>query len=168
MKHNNLKIESDKSYYFAYGSCMNQSSFKGTVPQYEVVGKAELIDYRVAFTRESDKWGKGGVADIIKTSNHIMEGVLYLIPNNLIPNLDLREGASQECINNVYQKIKVKVIYNNKLLDAFTYEVIHKEDFEIAPSERYKNAIIGGTDVLSSNYSKKLIGHMNKLQKESS
>ncbi|NDI36142.1 gamma-glutamylcyclotransferase [Chengkuizengella sediminis] len=154
-----------RSYYFAYGSCMNRSSFQGTVHEFEVLGRAELMDYRVAFTRESDKWGKGGIADILFTPDHIMEGILYWIPNHLIPNLDRRERAGAEFSNPMYKRINVSVLFNSDPIEAFTYEVINKEDSEIAPSEKYKNAIIGGTDLLSSKYANNLKEHMIQLMK---
>ncbi|MFS1512823.1 gamma-glutamylcyclotransferase family protein [Chengkuizengella sp. SCS-71B] len=161
----NKQNSQSRSYYFAYGSCMNRSSFKGTVHEFEVLGRAELMNYKVAFTRESDKWGKGGIADILFTPDHVMEGILYLLPNHLIPDLDRRERAGEEFIHPMYRRINVSVLFNGVEIKAFTYEVINKEDSEIAPSEKYKNAIIAGTDLLSSNYASNLRAHMSQLMK---
>ncbi|WP_160645768.1 gamma-glutamylcyclotransferase family protein [Chengkuizengella marina] len=154
-----------KSYYFAYGSCMNRNSFKGTVHEFEVLGRAELFNYRVGFTRESDKWGKGGIADILFTQDHIMEGILYSVPDHLIPELDRRERAGEEFLHPIYRRINVTVFFNEVHMNAFTYEVINKEVSEIAPSEKYKNAIIGGTDLLSRKYVYNLQAHMSQLMK---
>ncbi|MFV9510057.1 gamma-glutamylcyclotransferase [Tepidibacillus sp. LV47] len=149
--------------YFAYGSCMSRNSFREDVPEFEVIGRAVLENYQVAFTRYSDQ-RKGGVADILYTPGSVMEGVLYLVPTEYLKNLDAREGATAK--NLAYQRITVHVKIDGIELPVYTYEVVNKSDKEIAPSDEYMGLIIDGSDLLSEEYRKVLMEKMVDLRKE--
>jgi gamma-glutamylcyclotransferase (GGCT)/AIG2-like uncharacterized protein YtfP len=148
--------------YFAYGSCMNTESFSKDVPEFKVIGRAMLPNFRVGFTRKSIKWG-AGVADIVYEPNHSTEGLLYLVPQSLLDSLDRREGAGKMYRCPAYQRKEIIVEIDGIKIKALTYEVVNKADKEIAPSEEYKRTILEGTELLSKSYVKSLQDHMTQL-----
>ncbi|TCS84506.1 gamma-glutamylcyclotransferase [Tepidibacillus fermentans] len=149
--------------YFAYGSSMSRNSLRNDVPEFEVIGKAELVNYQVAFTRYSHH-RKGGVADIVSQPGTKMEGILYLIPIENLENLDAREEASPHLVNPIYKRIKVNVKIDGLDLPVYTYEVVNKSEKEIPPSDKYMGLIMEGSDLLSEEYRKKLKEHMEELK----
>ncbi|WP_128893861.1 gamma-glutamylcyclotransferase family protein [Longirhabdus pacifica] len=151
------------SYYFAYGSCMNRTSFRKTASNFLVIGAAKLPDYKVAFSRSAKK-RKGGIADIVHAPNEMMEGVLYFVPNELIHRIDIREHADDQRKHPIYRKINVTVLVDEIKVSAFTYEVIEKENEEVCPHEEYREIIRKGADLLSETYQQKLYSHMLNLR----
>ncbi|MCF6093111.1 gamma-glutamylcyclotransferase [Microaerobacter geothermalis] len=150
--------------YFAYGSCMNRQSFSQNVPKYKVVGKAELENYRVGFTRRSKNWNDRGVADILYETGSVTEGVLYLIPHYHLKDLDIREGAGEHLINPAYRRILVNIKIDNLTIPAYTYEVVQREKNEIPPSEEYARTIIEGAALLSNSYLNRLVKKIERLR----
>ncbi|MFC7441356.1 gamma-glutamylcyclotransferase family protein [Laceyella putida] len=147
-------------HYFAYGSCMDEHSFKGTVGagNYSVLGVASLPDYRLAFTLYSEH-RQGGVADIVAAKGERVEGVLYLLHPDALPDLDKREGVD---IGH-YRRIRVKVWHQGSLVEAETYTVVNKASEEIKPSEAYLKLIYNGAvGQLSPAYRRRLAEQWNK------
>jgi cation transport regulator ChaC len=142
-------------YYFAYGSCMDEESFRSTVGEknYEVMGKAVLSGYRLAFTMWSSKW-QGGVADLLPSPADKVEGVLYkLLPAAWEP-LDRREGVPL----GHYRRVVVEVVWKGKRVRAVTYTVVDKAAEEMAPSPSYRRAILNGVErFLDPSYREKLL-----------
>jgi cation transport regulator ChaC len=142
-------------YYFAYGSCMDERSFAGTVGygNYQILGRAILSDYRLAFNLYSD-YRKGGVADIVPDKGKVVEGILYhLRPEALVP-LDEREGVAI----GLYRRMNVMVSWEHKRVEAFTYTVVNKELKDLAPSKEYAQLIYNGVKrFLSDHYKEELV-----------
>src|SRR5690606_22247314 len=117
-----------------------------------------LIDYKLAFTRRSKKWN-GGVLDIIKSSGDYVLGVVYEIPEEAISAIDKREGAS--CYYRKIDNIEVELGFDK--VNVFTYEVIEKQEDEIAPTMNYFNTVYTGMkNRFPTEYiDKYLIGHCN-------
>jgi hypothetical protein len=117
----------------------------------EFISAATLFDYKLAFTRYSQR-RRGGVVDVIKSSGDYVEGVLFKVSN--LKALDAREGHPF-----CYKRKKVKVLVHNKpkLLDVWTYEVTYKESFEIRPTKDYLDLIReGARQFLSQEYQRDL------------
>jgi cation transport regulator ChaC len=154
----------NKKMYFAYGSCTNVESFRETLKQvdcedqFRICGVGILIDYKLAFTRRSKKWN-GGVLDIIKSSGDYVLGVVYEIPEEAISAIDKREGAS--CYYRKIDNIEVELGFDK--VNVFTYEVIEKQEDEIAPTMNYFNTVYTGMkNRFPTEYiDKYLIGHCN-------
>lgn len=126
-------------YYFGYGSNMASRVMKVVCPEHELIGKAKLSDYRLAFTRESPRWGHG-VADIVPAQGQHVWGVLYRIDDVCLHNLNIKEG-----IGVAYQQIEVNVLTDTGYsYQAISYEVIHKLVDEILPSRAYAETFIEG------------------------
>lgn len=143
-------------YYFAYGSCMDESSFAGTVgkDQYQLLGGARLKGYRLAFPLYSSSRGGGGVGDILPDPGGEMEGVLYRLKPAAWPPLDEREGVSQ----GTYRRTEVDVFWDGRTVRAVTYTVVNKANREFRPSPLYCRLILNGARRhLSAAYCRRLI-----------
>ena len=112
----------------------------------------------MAFTRRSKKWN-GGVLDIIKSSGDYVLGVVYEIPEEAISAIDKREGAS--CYYRKIDNIEVELGFDK--VNVFTYEVIEKQEDEIALTMNYFNTVYTGMkNRFPTEYiDKYLIGHCN-------
>lgn len=147
--------------YFAYGSCMSED-FARSVPDYVCLGHAVLKNYRLAFTRYSSSRG-GGVADIVPAMGSTVEGVLYQLHREMLPDLDVREGVK----SGAYQRISVKVETVLGPREAWTYEVVEKEQEELPPTNEYADLILSGArPVVSRTYFQHLKAHIDKLQSD--
>lgn len=154
--------EEHSFYYFAYGSCMCPVDLKrslGESTHHYVIGAATLPNYRLGFFRKSER-RNCGVLDIVKDSQHAVEGVLYRLPQRLSALLDEREvGYRHEfvtvnCRGRVYENIR-------------TYTVQEKLTQEIAPNDWYFSVVLRGayTCGLPEQYCWKLFDHMHHLQR---
>lgn len=142
------------AYYFAYGSCMDEGSFRSTVGEknYDVLGKATLPGFRLAFTLWSDKW-RGGVADLLPSPKDEVEGVLYKLSPPAWDPLDRREGVPF----GHYRRMRVEVVWKGERVPAVTYTVVRKATEEIAPSPSYQCTIFNGANrFLSPGYRERL------------
>jgi gamma-glutamylcyclotransferase (GGCT)/AIG2-like uncharacterized protein YtfP len=117
-------------FYFAYGSNMNQAQMKERCPDAILRGGASLADYRLAFTIFSPN-RLCGCADIVASKGDIVYGLLYQLTESDLYAMDRFEGHP-----NHYQRIVVSVISNNQEIDAYSYEVVNKQD-ELKPSKQY-------------------------------
>jgi gamma-glutamylcyclotransferase len=143
-------------YYFAYGSCMDESSFAETVGKdhYQLLGRARLKGYRLAFPLYSPSRGGGGVGDVFPDPGGEMEGVLYRLKPAAWPPLDEREGVPQ----GTYRRMKVDVIWKGRTVRAVTYTVVNKADREFRPSPLYCRLIMNGARRhLSDAYCRRLV-----------
>ena len=146
-------------YYFAYGSCMNETDFRRTVPQFTRLGKAELHGFQVGFTMKSHT-RNGGVADIVDRPDQIVEGVLYEIDAIGLQTLDHREGHP-----NFYKRIEIDVVYQGNIIErVITYKGVAPDFDEHPPSEEYADIILSGaSELLSGSYVEKLHSHIHGL-----
>jgi cation transport regulator ChaC len=152
--------------YFAYGSCVNVESFKGTLKNagceadFHVCGVGRLNGYRLAFTGRSTNWG-GGVLDIIDSAADYVLGVVYDIPEKAVSALDKREGAPH-CYR---REGGYKVELGFEQVGIFAYTVVDKALQESKPSAGYFNSVYRGmVHRFPAEYvNKYLIDHCNDL-----
>ncbi len=155
-----------KKKYFAYGSCLDIDSFKATLgtigceKDFHICGVGRLTGYRLAFTRESSKWG-GGVLDIIVSPTDYVLGVVYDIPEKAVSALDKREGAP------IYYRREdsFRVELGFEEVDVFAYTVVDKLLDELLPSKAYFDLVYQAMEHrFPSDYiNKYLVGHCNIL-----
>src|SRR5690606_20888837 len=106
---------------------------------YTVLGAARLMHYRLAFNRESIRWGHG-VADIIHEAGSVVWGVLYDVDNACVGGLNRKESLGVG-----YEQLHVGVeLKNGTRYHALTYTVINKLEDEISPSHAYLDTMIRG------------------------
>jgi gamma-glutamylcyclotransferase (GGCT)/AIG2-like uncharacterized protein YtfP len=96
-------------YYFAYGSNMNKDQMSKRCPDAKFICTLKLPDYK--FTLDC-----AGVATIIETKKHYVQGILWLITEDDMDNLDRYEGISSGC----YKKEYIHIPEMHK-------EVVHSE-----------------------------------------
>ncbi len=148
-------------YYFAYGSCMCPVDLKrslGENTHHYVVGPATLSGYRLGFFRKSER-RNCGVLDVVKDPRHVVEGVLYRLPQRFSAQLDAREigyhheAVTVSCQGQIYENIR-------------TYTVREKLNQEIAPNDWYFSVVLRGayTCGLPEQYVWNLFDHMHRLQ----
>lgn len=89
----------EEKYYFAYGSNMNLDQMEHRCPDAEVVGRAVLKDYRLAF-----RGGLNGVASILPEQGKEVQGILWKITPRCERSLDFYEGYP-----NLYGKKEISV-----------------------------------------------------------
>jgi len=143
--------EDDFVYYFAYASDMSHDRLReGSSPDSVPVGIARLKGYKFGFTSFSKVW-KGGVADIVSTSDNedVVWGVLYKVPKTDMPNLDNQKGINKA--DPRYRKLSVVVSLaqagtHSDHFEATTYCVTdNKREIEpVGPSKQYKKCILKG------------------------
>jgi cation transport regulator ChaC len=134
---------------------MDEDSFRGTVGEgnYEILGKAVLKDYRLAYTFASHR-RKGGAADVLPAPGETVEGVLYRLKPEAWSALDEREGVARGW----YERKKVRVEVQGAEVETDTYMVVRKEPRELAPSYEYTRLIHNGAvRFLSPHYRRKLV-----------
>ncbi|MEB3181512.1 MAG: gamma-glutamylcyclotransferase [Nostocaceae cyanobacterium] len=152
-------------YYFAYGSCMCPVDLKrslGEKTHSYVVGIGKLGGYRLGFYRYSSL-RNCGVLDVVKDSQHYVQGVLYQLPWRLSDRLDEREDVPQ----GGYRQEFVDIHCQGKVYkDVRTYVVVNKLLAEIAPNDWYFNVVLRGavTCGLPEEYCWNLFNHMYQLQ----
>ncbi len=123
--------------YFAYGSNMNQEQMKDRCPDSNLVGSAFLSGYKIGFTIFS-KSRECGCADIIKSSEDKVWGLLYEISESDLSNLDKAEGHP-----NHYRRLQVEVSSENgENFTAEAYEVVKKEGEFLKPSKHYLGLMV--------------------------
>lgn len=130
---------------------MNESDLARSGIRFRTIGVARLRNYSIGFTYYS-RARKGGVADILYSPGHVVEGVLYEVPDFM--RLDMREGAPF-----IYIRKRVPVQINGVKKWAYTYEVREKAKQFVPPSRDYAEIILKGALKLSNKYQE----HMRSL-----
>lgn len=125
--------------YFAYGSNMHPEQMRGVCPGSRFVTIGKLPDYRLDFTRFSNRRG-GGVADIVHDSDSEVWGVVYDVPETDLDALDEKEGVAV----GAYERKHVEILTpSSEPLPVTTYSVVDKGG-PFAPKPEYSDLIVGG------------------------
>lgn len=129
--------QSTLSKYFAYGSNMSASVMEAECPSSRFIGRAQLPQHRLAFTRRSVLTGTG-VADLIPDIECAVWGIVYELTPEDLESLDRKEGSGW-----AYERREVRVTTDDgAALDAAAYFVIEKAVEQIAPSAEYLQRLI--------------------------
>ncbi len=124
--------------YFAFASNMSSEELGARCPNAEFISVAKLPDYRLDFTRYSEK-RQGGVADVVASEGDQVWGALYELPENELPALNRKESAPS-----VYRHEDVDVVTTSgERVRAMTYMIIDKVPTE-APGKAYLELILKG------------------------
>ena len=118
------------SLYFAYGSNMDQNQMLERCPDAVLVGSAILAEHRLAFTIFSPK-RNCGCADIVPSVGSVVYGLLYDLTDADREALDGFEGHPVH-----YQRITVRVNTETREADAYSYEVVNRQN-DMRPSVQY-------------------------------
>ena len=155
--------QTDRFYYFAYGSCMCPVDLKRSLQENThdyVVGPAQLEGYQLGFFRYSRR-RQCGVLDVVPRSDAMVHGVLYSLPWGVSDHLDRREEG--------YVRHRVAVhCQGRRFTNTRTYTVVDKLSDEHAPSDWYFDVVMRGalTCGLPESYCWQLFNHMHQLQQQ--
>ena len=134
--------------YFAYGSNMNPERMKGRNINFSSRCFAVLIDYKLVFNKKAIK-GNFTYANIIKSKDDAVEGVLYEFPESEFAILDKYEGYPIH-----YDKIQITISDSDgDKINAITY-IAQKDKIAegLLPKEEYLKHLLAGKDILSKKY----------------
>jgi gamma-glutamylcyclotransferase (GGCT)/AIG2-like uncharacterized protein YtfP len=119
---------------------MGASAMELACPGHRFLGRAELRDHRLAFTRRSQRTGTG-VADALAARGASVWGALYELDEAHLAALDEKEGNGW-----AYERKLVRVSGDDgrNAHDAFAYVVIAPEPDQVPPSAEYLQALLDG------------------------
>jgi gamma-glutamylcyclotransferase (GGCT)/AIG2-like uncharacterized protein YtfP len=131
-------------YYFAYGSNMDETQMKNRCPSAQLVGKATLHNYALAFTIYSPE-RKCGCADVVPNPTRSVWGLLYAMTLKDLEALDVYEGTPVH-----YRRISVAVVDESETAKAAeTYEVVSKASTFQKPSQDYLEKLTSAAEKFS-------------------
>jgi len=123
--------------YFAYGANLEPRRFRRRCPSAVAVGRARLIDHRLAFSRYS-RPERGGVADIVPEPGAEVWGVLWDIDENCLDALDRYEDAPR-----AYRREMVRVIDDGQAEREATAYIANRTG-SFLPSRQYLSVVAEG------------------------
>jgi len=116
-------------FYFAYGMNTNRSSMTWRCPGAISFGHARLLDHEFRFSYH---------ADVVASPGESVDGVLWLIDQDHLADLDALEGYPT-----YYDRAVLPVLYQGNIIMAECYRMQH-DNIEGVPSRRYLDMILEG------------------------
>ncbi len=126
-------------WYFAYGSNMSRTQMAERCPGHGRGLPGRLPGYRLAFDRYSEGRGGGHVADIPRSPDAEVWGVLWDVTENHLEALDGFEGVAA----GIYRRIEVEVESAEGPLLAVAYQISEPAE-EGPPSRIYLDLLLEG------------------------
>ena len=120
-----------KIMYFAYGSNLCIRQMNNRCPNNSKIGMGKLKGHRWIIT-------KRGYANVIKSSNEDVWGIIYQISMSDEDKLDVYEGVSKKC----YVKENLDILIDGKIQNCLTY--VDPTTEEGVPTSTYANTIDEG------------------------
>ena len=136
-------------YYFAYGSNMNPERMRKRNVEFFERKKATLRGWKLVFNKVASRNPKEGYANIVKDENSVVEGILYLISEEGLSNLDFYENYPYD-----YNRKKFEVeSEDGTKVKAWVYIAQPDKVREgLKPSREYLEHLLKGCDLLSEEY----------------
>ena len=158
---------SEHVYYFAYGSCMDQASLSSSLGidvSACFKGTAFLKGYKLTFNYASVTENVCFANIAIQPDQHV-EGGLFHLPVDVLPQLDKREGVS----SSRYGRYTVNVEHDGNEIEVLTYHGLVTLPFEASPSLRYINMLEQGLldACVSQSYKSATLAHISRLPQRS-
>lgn len=146
-----MKIEqTERIYYFAYGSNMDTEAMKKKCPDALIVSSVKVSGYRFYFTGQ-------GFAGIEPHNNHYLCGVLWTISKRDERILDKYEGVDYL----LYSKSKIEIEIENKKIAALIYLPNYTKPGKA--NEKYLLIIIKAAEKF--NFPEEYINYLKSLEK---
>ena len=120
-----------KIMYFAYGSNLCIRQMNNRCPNNSKIGMGKLKGHRWIIT-------KRGYANVIKSPNEDVWGIIYQISMSDKEKLDVYEGVSKKC----YVKENLDILIDGKIQNCLTY--VDPTTEEGVPTSTYANTIDEG------------------------
>ena len=163
--------------YFAYGSNLHKAQMRSSTPALpdrtgEYLNRCPdsheiapyiLEGYRLAFVGEaSRRWGRGGVATIIKSPDDCVLGAIYSISHDDETTLDRLEGFNPlNPPTGRYVKVASLFKYNDQPVMAY---IASEQTSENKPNIKYLNTIRAG--LIAWGYSVEILAEMDAYPAE--
>ncbi|XP_043279063.1 gamma-glutamylcyclotransferase-like [Venturia canescens] len=140
-----------KFLYFAYGSNMSEKRIHINNPSAVKCRIGKLKDFRLDFNTQSKRW-HGASATIIPTEDSHVWGVIWLLDNKDMPNLDEQEGVDQKIYFPMTVEVEVPDLRDRPFKCRVYQQCTNPEEFQVLsqlpeerrPSQVYLNTIIQG------------------------
>jgi len=116
-------------FYFAYGMNTNRSSMTRRCPGAISFGHARLLDHEFRFSHH---------ADVVVHPGESVDGVLWLIDQDHLADLDMLEGYPS-----YYDRVILPVLYQGNIVMAECYRM-QPDNIEGVPSRGYLDMILEG------------------------
>jgi len=116
-------------FYFAYGMNTNRSSMTWRCPGAISFGHARLLDHEFRFSYH---------ADVVVSPGESVDGVLWLIDEDHLADLDTLEGYPS-----YYDRVILPVEYRGNIIMAECYRM-QPDNIEGVPSRGYLDMILEG------------------------
>ena len=120
-----------KRLYFAYGSNLCIRQMNDRCPNNSKIGTGKLKGHRWIIT-------KRGYANVVKSSDEDVWGIIYEISMSDEDKLDVYEGVSKKC----YVKENLDILIDGKIQNCLTY--VDPTTEEGVPTSTYANTIDEG------------------------
>jgi gamma-glutamylcyclotransferase (GGCT)/AIG2-like uncharacterized protein YtfP len=117
--------------YFAYGSNLDLAQMRRRCPTAVRLGRAMLPNHRLSFAGHSAAWG-GGVANVVRANRAKVEGVLYLLTERDVRQLDRCEGVPA-----IYDRVVKTVVDHSRRRRVHVYRLDPELAEETLPSMPY-------------------------------
>ena len=125
----------NRSFYFAFGSNMDQAQMVRRCPSARFIATAKLRDHQLAFVGWSEGW-QGAVATVLPRKRSCAYGVVWDVSTSELALLDAYEGVH----GNVYfRKATVVLLADGTTAIAWVY--VKTDTREGAPSPAYHGQI---------------------------
>ena len=121
---------SDRTLYFSYGHNTNVREFMHRIPGAQLLGRATVHGFKFVLEHFSD---------IRQDPKSVIQGVLWLIPTDKIPALDVDEAYRDH-----YHHITLNVRYGDKNYRALSYQMYKSYHSQKLPTKKYINFIAKG------------------------
>ena len=148
------------SYIYAYGSLMSSDVMRSACPSADFVIRAHLPNHEVQF-RVPSQVRQGGTSGIVPAPGQLVQGVIYVVPDKEIDQLDVLESVPE----GIYRKETFLVLGNDTgWYRAYLYLPAHPGE-QLPPSPEYLDDMIHGATVheLDPTYIAKLTAWRNSL-----
>jgi gamma-glutamylcyclotransferase (GGCT)/AIG2-like uncharacterized protein YtfP len=116
-------------FYFAYGMNTNQNSMTWRCPGAISFGHARLLDHQFRFSHH---------ADVVVSPGESVDGVLWLIDQDHLADLDALEGYPS-----YYDRAVLPVEYQGNIIMAECYRM-QPDNLDCGPSKGYLDMIFEG------------------------
>lgn len=94
-----------------------------------------------------------GYANVIENPDSIVQGALYVIPEDGLKKLDTCEGFP----DHYYREVLPVTCANGAVVEAIVYiAALDKQEDNLLPSDTYLNHLLKGVDIMTDEYFQKL------------
>ena len=134
-------VSEERSFYFAYGSNLLTEQMKNRSSDFEFLGTALLMDFRLKFGIPGTIFS-GAVANVVEAAGSSVYGVIYEVDGLTIEKMDFFEGVEQG--EYVRERVTVILCDSKKVVEAWIYLSKAEATVVEKPSKIYLKRLVDG------------------------